>query len=150
LAPDSGHLFVINELNSTVTTYAWDAVAGALEKLGAVSTLPQDFEGRNTTAEIAVHPSGRFVYGSNRGHDSIAVFAFDAAAGQLKRVQVHPCGGKTPRCFTFDPSGGFLLAANQATGNVVVYRLDPESGRLSPTGNEISVSVPVCVVPYVP
>jgi len=149
-APDGRHLFVINELDSTVTTYRWDAAAGALRQLGTVSTLPSDFKDRNTTAEIAVHPSGRFVYGSNRGHDSIAVFACDAESGKLDRVQIQPCGGETPRCFTLDPSGRFLLVANQATSSIVVYRVDPKSGRLTPTGNEISVSMPVCVVPYVP
>jgi 6-phosphogluconolactonase len=149
-APDGRHLFVINELDSTVTTYRWDATAGALEQLGTVSTLPLDFEGRNTTAEIAVHPSGRFVYGSNRGHDSIAVFTRDADSGKLERVQLQPCGGKTPRCFTLDPSGRFLLVANQASNNIVVYRINTGTGRLTPTGNEISVSMPVCVAPYVP
>lgn len=150
LAPDDRHLFVINELDSTITTYAWSAVAGALKQLGTVSTLPPGFADRNSTAEIAVHPSGRFVYGSNRGHDSIAVFAFDADSATLKPVQIQPCGGKTPRCFTLDPSGRFLLVANQASNNVVAYRIDAESGRLSATGSEITVSMPVCVVPYMP
>lgn len=143
--PSGRFAYVINEIASTVTAFAYDAEKGSLDTLQTVGTLPDGFEGRNSTAEVQVHPSGKFVYGSNRGHDSIAVFAVDEKTGRLTAAGHQSTRGKTPRNFGIDPSGTFLLAANQGTNNVVVFRIDPSSGKLEPTGHEVEVSSPVCV-----
>ena len=110
-----------------------------------MSTLPGDFQGNNTTAEVQVHPSGRFLYGSNRGHDSIAIFAIDEATGRLRPLGHQSTQGKTPRNFGIDPTGTFLLAANQNTDNIVVFRIDARTGALQPTGHSVAVGSPVCV-----
>ena len=144
--PQGSPLFVINEMGSSVTTFAFDAKRGALQELQTLSTLPADFTGNNTSAEIRVHPSGKFVYASNRGHDSLAVFAFDAATAQLRLVEIQPSRGKAPRCFTLDPTGQWLLAQNQDSDNIVVFRVDGTTGRLTPTGQEVKVGAPVCLV----
>jgi 6-phosphogluconolactonase len=144
--PSGRYAYVINELDSTITAFRYDAKLGLLKELQAISTLPEDFKGENTTAEIAVHPSGKFLYGSNRGHDSITIFAIDAASGQLKPLGHEPTGGHTPRHFTLDPTGKFLLAANQDSNNITVHRLDPTTGRLSPLNKEAAVPAPVCVL----
>jgi len=143
--PNGKFAYVINELDSTVTAFAFDAKKGTLAKLHTVSTLPADFKGHNTTAEVQVHPSGKFLYGSNRGHDSIAIFAIDGKSGKLTPASHQPTGGKTPRNFGIDPTGRYILAANQNSNNVVVFRIDQASGRLKPTGGSITVSSPVCV-----
>jgi 6-phosphogluconolactonase len=143
--PDNRFAYVINELQSTVTAFAYDAASGTLSPLQTVPTLPEDFDGDNTTAEVLVHPSGRFLYGSNRGHDSIAVFAIDAANGRLRFIEHQPTAGSTPRNFGIDPTGQFLLAANQASDSVVVFRVDQATGGLKPTGQRIEVPTPVCV-----
>lgn len=140
--PDGKHLFVINELASTITAFSY--AAGGFESIATISTLPEDFNGANTCAEIRVAASGRFVYGSNRGHDSIAVFGVESS-GALSPIQHVPSGGRTPRSFEIDPSGQFLLVANQDSNNVVVYRVDEESGLLTATDHEVVVPVPVCV-----
>ncbi len=137
--------YVINELQSSVTAFAYDAAQGSFEELQTISTLPAGFQDDNTTAEILVHPSGRFLYGSNRGHDSIAVFAIDPEHGRLQAVQHQATGGRTPRNFGIDPTGQFLLAANQASDNVVVFRIDASTGQLKATGHQIQVPTPVCV-----
>ena len=111
-----------------------------------VSTLPDDFAGTNHCADIHVHPNGRFVYGSNRGHDSIAIFAV-GGDGRLDPIGHESTGGRTPRNFTLDPSGALLLAANQESGNVVTFRVDPGRGTLQPTGHGAAVPAPVCLVP---
>lgn len=121
--PDGKQAYVINELASTITVLQYDADQGSLSPVQTVSTLPDGFSGTNTTAEVVVHPSGRFVYGSNRGHDSIAVFVVDPGDGTLKPVQRASTLGNTPRNFRLDPTGSFLFAANQQSGNVVVFRL---------------------------
>jgi 6-phosphogluconolactonase len=144
--PNGKFAWSVNELDSTVTTYAWDAEEAALKSLRSISTLPEGFTNDNTTAEIVVHPSGRFLYASNRGHDSLAVFEIKAATGDLTPVEHQPCGGRAPRNFTLDPSGRFLLCANQDSDNIVVFNVDPETGRLEPAGHEVRVPVPVCVV----
>jgi 6-phosphogluconolactonase len=143
--PAGKFAYVINELASTVAVFAYTAKSGALEELQTVSTLPEGFAGENSTAEIQVHPSGRFLYGSNRGHDSIAVFRVDSAKGTLKLIENVPTQGKTPRYFGLDPSGAYLFAANQDSGNVVVFRVDPATGRLTPNGQTLVVPSPVCV-----
>jgi 6-phosphogluconolactonase len=111
----------------------------------SISTLPQDFTDKSYTAEVQVHPSGRFVYGSNRGHDSIVVFAVDGAKGTLTPIEHVSTQGKFPRNFTVDPTGGYLFAANQNTDNIVVFRIDQKTGRLTPTGQVLEHGAPVCV-----
>jgi len=148
--PGGQFAYVINELDSTVTAFAFDAKKGTLTKLHTVSTLPPDCKIANSTAEVQVHPSGRFLYGSNRGHDSIAIFTIDANSGKLTPVGHQPTGGKTPRNFGIDPTGRYILAANQNSNNVVVFRIDQTSGRLKHTGKSITVSSPVCVKFHAP
>ncbi len=138
-------VYVINELDSTLVTCAYDAAAGRLEPLQRVSTLPEGFAGTSTTAAVRVAPSGRFVYGSNRGHDSIVVYAVDPAAGTLTYVEHVSTEGQTPRDFNIDPTGTFLLAANQDSDTITTFRVDPDRGTLSPTGHVIGATIPVCV-----
>jgi 6-phosphogluconolactonase len=137
--------YVINELQSTVTAFAYDAARGTLTELQTLSSLPDKFTGTNSTAEVQVHPSGKFLYGSNRGHDSIAVFAIHTKTGQLRLIQHQSTLGKVPRNFGIDPTGNFLLAANQESDNIVAFRIDQKSGKLTPTGQMIEVPKPVCV-----
>ena len=144
--PTLPRAYVINELDSTLTTYAWDAERGALEQLQVISTLPPGFTSRNTTAEIAVAPSGRFVYGSNRGHNSIVVLAVDPEQGTLTPIDWTSTQGDKPRYFGLDPAGRFLYAANQDSDTIVTFRVDSESGRLTPTGQVIQSGSPVCIV----
>jgi 6-phosphogluconolactonase len=145
LDPSGKFGYVINELGSTITAFSHDAKAGALQKMQTISTLPEDFKGKNDTAEIVVHPNGKFLYGSNRGHDSIAVFAINRANGSLKPIDYVSTQGKTPRNFEIDPSGGYLFAADQDSDKVVVFRIDPNTGHLTPTGEVLQVPSPVCV-----
>jgi 6-phosphogluconolactonase len=137
--------FVINELNSTMTTLAWSEAAGPLTVKSALSTLPAAFKGSSSTAELAVHPSGRFVYGSNRGHDSIAVFAISDDA-KLTAVEQEPTQGSTPRHFTIDPSGRWLIAANQGSSTLMTFRIDQGTGALTPAGAPVPAATPVCVL----
>lgn len=143
---DGKFLYVINELDCMVAVYAAEAASGELKPLQTISTLPAGFTGESICAEIRLSADERFVYGSNRGHDSLAVFARDAATGRLALVEVVPCGGKHPRNFNLSPDGRWLLCANRDTNNVVVFRVDPATGRLTPTGQEIAVPQAVCVV----
>jgi 6-phosphogluconolactonase len=127
-------VYVINELNSTITAFVYDGRRGALTELQTVSTLPENFTGDNSCAEIEVHPSGKFIFGSNRGHDSLAVFAADPKSGKLTLVEHQPTQGKTPRHFAIDPTGRWLLAENQGSDTVVVFEIDIQQrrrGRLS-------------------
>lgn len=143
--PDGKFAYVINEMQSTITAFSWDAAGGILKEIQTISTLPAGFSGRNDTAEVQVHPSGKFVYGSNRGHDSIAVFAVDPAKGTLTPVEYASTQGKEPRNFGIDPTGSILIAANQNSNDMVVFRIDTNTGKLSPTGQRIQLSRPVCV-----
>lgn len=143
--PTGRFAYVVNELDNTVTAFAYDAATGRLDTLHSVTTLPDDFKDANTTAEIRVHPSGRLVYCSNRGHDSIAAFAVDLETGRLAPLGRTATQGRTPRNFNIDPSGRFLIAANQATDTVVIFRIDPDTGGLSLAGTPVSVPTPVCV-----
>jgi 6-phosphogluconolactonase len=144
--PAGRFAYVINELHSTVTALAFDADRGALEPIQTLSTLPEGEKvPGNSTAEVQVHPSGKFLYGSNRGHDSIAIFSVDAATGKLAHVGNEPTGGKTPRNFGIDPTGTFLLAANQNSDTVVVFRIDRQAGKLAQVGSPVEVPSPVCV-----
>ncbi len=143
--PTGRFVYLINELSNTMTVFAYDATRGALAELQTISTLPPDFEGETTCADVHVHPSGKFVYGSNRGHDSIAIFAVDQKTGRLTAAGSTPTQGRTPRGFALDPTGAFLLAANQDSDNVVTFRVDAQTGQLAPTGHVAKVPVPVCV-----
>jgi 6-phosphogluconolactonase (cycloisomerase 2 family) len=138
--------YVLNELDSTLTTYRLDADSGALEPRQTITTLPRAFTGRNTTSEIAIAPSGRFVYASNRGHDSVAIFAVDPGAGTLSPVGWEPTQGKTPRFIGLDPAGAMLYAANQDSDSIVAFRVDRETGTLTPTGHVVSVGSPSTIV----
>ncbi len=143
--PSGKFAYVINELQSTVTTFSYDGGTGSLKKLGSVSTLPKGFSGNNTAAEIKVHPNGKFLYASNRGNDSIAAFSIDNHTGTLTLIDFVPTRGKTPRNIEIDPTGKLLLAANQDSNNIVVFRIDPRSGKLAPTGQVLSAPAPVCL-----
>jgi 6-phosphogluconolactonase len=143
--PSGRFAYVINELASTITALAYDSATGALTELQTVSTLPSGFGGVNYTADIHVHPTGKFLYGSNRGHDSIVVFAIDEQTGELRHVQHQSTMGETPRNFGIDPSGRVLLAENQKSGTIYSFRIDSEEGRLSLSGHSIKVPAPVCV-----
>ena len=142
--PSGLYAFVNNEMTSSVTAFKYDAEKGALTEVHTVSTLPNEVKG-NSTAETVVHPSGKFVYVSNRGHDSIAIFTFDEASGKLAVAGHCLTGGKTPRNFNVDPTGQFLLAANQGTNDVFSFRIDSATGQLTATGSKIEVGSPVCV-----
>jgi 6-phosphogluconolactonase len=144
--PDEKFVYAINEMLSTITAFRYDAKRGSLKEIQTVSTLPTDFKGTSTTAEIAVHTNGRFLYGSNRGDDSIAVFKIDPGSGKLTFVDRTPTQGKTPRNFAIDPSGAFLLAANQDSASVVAFRIDAQTGKLTPTGDKLDVPFPVSIV----
>ncbi len=144
--PTGRFAYVITELANTVIALAYDAARGAFEVLQTVSTLPAGWTGESYCAEICVHPSGRFVYGSNRGHDSIAVFAVDAASGMLTPAGHAATLGKWPRGFALDPAGRFCYVANERSDSIVLFRVDAASGALTPTGHVLSVPSPVCVV----
>ena len=143
--PSDKYAYVINEMLNTVTVFAHDAAAGKFTEIQTVPTLPADFKGESTTAEIFVHPNGKFVYGSNRGHDSIVVYSIDPASGKLTLVEHVSTQGKGPRNFAIDPTGQFLIAANQQTDNAFVFRVDGSSGKLTPTGHSFKCGAPVCI-----
>jgi len=143
--PTGRRAYLLNELGNTIMAFDWDAAAGELRHLQTLPTLPAGFSGRSYCADVHVHPSGRFVYGSNRGHDSIAVYAADAATGRLSALGQESTRGRNPRNFAIDPSGTWLLAANQDSDNVVTFRIDPAAGLLRPTGDEASVPGAVCL-----
>ena len=145
LRPDGRFAYVVSEMHSTVTAFSYDSASGTLRSLQTISTLPKDFTGHNDDAEVEVHPSGKFLYASNRGHDSIAVFSIDEQKGTLTAVQDVPTQGKTPRSFEIDPTGSLLFAANQASNNIVLFRIDGKTGKLTPAGQTIDVPSPVCV-----
>jgi len=145
LSPSGRFAYVVSEMGRSVTVFSDDAASGKLQPLQTISTLPKDFTGRNDDAEIEIHPSGKFLYASNRGHQSVAVYAVDPNKGTLTLVEITPTGGKEPRAFEIDPTGKFLFAANQKSDNIVVFRIDDKTGRLTPTGKVLNVPSPVCV-----
>jgi 6-phosphogluconolactonase len=144
--PNGKFAYVLSELNSTVTVFAYNSANASFSNLQVLSTIPKDFTPHNDTAEIVVHPSGKFLYASNRGRDSIAVFAIDPAKGTLSPAGDFSTKGKTPRNFALDPTGNFLLAANQESNNIVVFRIDRATGALTPTGQVAVVPAPVDIV----
>lgn len=143
--PKGDGAYVINEMACTVTAFDWDGKKGVLKETQTISTLPPGEEVKRgfSTAEVQAHPSGKFVYGSNRGHDSIVAYRIED--GQLKYVENESTQGKTPRNFGIDPSGKWLLAANQGSDSVVVFRIDEKTGALTPSGSKIEAPTPVCV-----
>ncbi len=143
--PNGKFVYVIGELANSVTVFSWDAAAGTLKEIQSTPTLPPQFKGNNSTAEIAVHPSGKFLYGSNRGQDSIAIWKIDEGTGKVAWVGYEPTQGKTPRSFGIDPSGAFMLVANMESDSVVLFRIDPQTGKLKATGARVDVPAPVCV-----
>jgi 6-phosphogluconolactonase len=143
--PNGKFAYTIEEMGSSVTAFSYDAVSGILHPLHTLSTLPKDFKGRNDSAEVQVHSSGQFLYGSNRGHDSIAVFAIDAVQGTLTLVEFVPTRGKEPRNFGIDPTGAYLIAANQNSNTLVVFEIDAKTGGLTATGQVLEIQAPVCV-----
>jgi 6-phosphogluconolactonase len=145
LRPDGKFAYVISEMGHTVTVFSNEAAGGRLQILQTVTTLPKDFTGRNDDAEIAVHPSGKFLYASNRGDDSIAIYAIEQSKGTLAQVGSVHTGGKEPRSFEIDPTGRLLFAENQNSGNIVVFKIDQKTGLLTPTGKVLDVGSPVCL-----
>jgi len=143
---DGKFFYAIHELGNAITTYACDPATGALTPLQTAPTLPGGFSGENTCAEIRLHPNGRFVYGSNRGHDSLAVFARDPARGALTLVEIVPCGGGHPRNFALSPDGAWLVCANRDSNNLVSFRIDSATGRLTRASEVKGIPYPTCVL----
>ena len=143
--PDGKFAYVINELGNTVTAFAFDSGKGVLSTIQDVTTLPKDYQEASYTAEVVAHPTGKFLYGSNRGHDSIAMYAVESTTGKLTSLGQQSTGGKGPRNFVIDPSGKWLLAENGGSDTIYVFRIDPQTGKLGETGNKLDVPVPVCV-----
>ena len=143
--PNGNYAYVINELSGTVTAFAYESATGSLSEIQTITTLPDNFTEFNKCAEVRVHPNGKFLYGSNRGHDSIVIYRIDPAKGTLTFVGHETTDIKTPRNFNIDPTGNFCLVANQDSDSVVVFRIDLDSGELDPTGHTITLGKPVCV-----
>lgn len=143
--PKKPFAYAINELDCTVTVFAWDKASGALRELQTITTLPRPYQNGDSCADIHVSADGKFLYGSNRGHDSIAIFAI-GVDGKLTTVGNESTQGKTPRNFAIDPSGNFLFAANQNSDTIVAYKIDKKTGKLTATGTKIEVPAPVCIV----
>jgi len=137
--------YVIDEMGDTVSVFSFDAAAGSLHAVQTISTIPKSFTTQNDDAEIAIHPSGKFLYASNRGHDSIAVFAIDKLMGTLAPVEYISTKCASPRNFEIDPTGTLLFAANEKSDNIVVFRINQQNGKLTPTGKILEISQPVCV-----
>jgi len=143
--PNGKFVYVLNEMQSTVVVFSYDPSTATLKTLQQLSTLPKDFTGQNDTAELAVHPSGKFLYASNRGHHSIAIFSIDSVKGTLTPTGHVATGGKTPRNFAIDPTGKYLLAANQASDDIVIFRINLVTGNLTRTGQVVEIPSPVDV-----
>ena len=145
LHPSGRYLYVINELDSTMSAFKYNELNGTLTLIETVSTLPSDFTGTSFCADVHVSASGKFLYGSNRGHNSIVVFEIDPRTGKLRLVEHVSTQGNWPRNFTLDPTGNCLLVANQRSDNVVTFKIDQHTGRLTPTGNNEQIHAPVCL-----
>lgn len=143
--PSLPYCYVINEMSNTLTAFKWDVARGVMETIQNLSTLPEGYDETSYTAEVLVHPSGKYLYGSNRGHNSIVQFGIDQASGKLDLIGLTPTQGDFPRNFNFDPSGRYLFVENQNSSNVVVFRIDAQSGELMPTGQVLSVPRPACL-----
>src|ERR1700733_13354827 len=145
LSPKGKFAYGVAEMQSTVTVFSNDEKTGMLHRLQTISALPKGFTGKNDDAEVEIAPSGKFLYASNRGSDTITVFAVDPAKGTLTPVEYTPTQGKIPRSFEIDPTGKFVFAANQKSDTIVVFRIDAKTGRLTPTGQVLDVGSPVCI-----
>ncbi len=145
-SPDGKFAWVVNEMASSVSAFAYDAAKGAFKLLETQPALPGDFKSESSGAEIQVHPSGKFLYSSNRGHDSLCLFGIDTATGRLRILGHEPVLGKTPRHFAFDPTGDWLFVENQDSNSISIFRVDGATGQLTPTGQKVEVARPVCVV----
>lgn len=143
--PNGRYGYAINELGCTVTAYNYDAGSGKLTEINSVSTLPEGYEGDNTTADVHVSPDGRFVYGSNRGHNTLAIFSIDESDGSVEFVGDQSTGGKTPRNFAIHPEGKFVYAANQDSDSIIQFEVSHGTGELTPVGREIRCPMPVCL-----
>jgi len=143
--PNGRFVYVSDEMAHAVTSFSYDADKGVLTSMETVPTLPADFHGSDTSADLHMHPSGKFLYASDRGANTIAVFSVDAETGKLTPASHQSTGGKTPRNFAIDPTGAFLIAANQDSNSLVVFRIDAQTGALTPTGDSAEVGAPVCV-----
>jgi 6-phosphogluconolactonase len=143
--PDGEFVYLINEMGSTVTAFNYEPDGAILRELQTISTLPEGYSGESTTAEVVVSADGRFLYGSNRGHDSIAVFSVDTTSGLLSPIQIESSRGKTPRNFNIDPTGRFLLTGHQDSDSIVVFHRDADTGRLAYAGVTLKVPSPVCL-----
>jgi 6-phosphogluconolactonase len=143
--PDGQFAYVINEMTLKVNAFRVDAASGALTEVQSLSTLPEGTDPVGSTAEVVAHPSGKFLYGSNRGHDTIVVYAIDGATGQLTWVENEPIRGKTPRNFVVSPDGKWLLAAGQQSDSVTVFAIDARTGELEFADSQIKISSPVCI-----
>ena len=146
--------YSLHEMSGYITVLGWDAASGSFTKIQDATSLQPEFIGGNDSAEVAIHPNGKFLYESNRrfrgpdmwGPDSIGVFAIDQDKGTLTEVEQVPPGGTMPRNFAIDPTGAYLFAANELSGNVALFKIDPNTGRLSPTKTDLKIDVPVCIV----
>ena len=143
--PRLPYVFIVNERQSSLSSYQYDAKTADIRLVQTMPTIPADYTMNNSPADVHVHPNGRYVYSSNRGHNSLAIFRIDEASGRMTLVEIVSTQGATPRGFNFDPSGRFLFAANQGTGNIVTFAVDGDSGKLTPTGAKVDVPRPVCV-----
>ena len=148
--PGNRFLYLLNELSSRLSVISYDPATGDTEQIQSIRTLPEDFRGRNSTAEVQVTPDGKFLYASNRGHDSLACYAIDAGSGKLTLVEIEPVGGKTPRNFGIHPGGKFIIAAHQNSNSLAVFAIDQKTGALSPTGHRAECPRPVCVTYFKP
>lgn len=143
--PNGRFAYLINELNSTMTAYGYDPEKGTLTSLQTLPTRPRDFSGHSSCAEVQITPSGRFLYGSNRGHDSLVIYGVDPVRGTLMTVAHESTRGRIPRNFEVSPTGEFLAVANQDSDTIVMFRIDQATGRLIPTGHTVAAGTPVCV-----
>jgi 6-phosphogluconolactonase len=143
--PNGKFVYLINEMACTIITYAWDSTTGKLSELQTSSALPSDFKGKNTCAEIEVYPNGKFLYASNRGHESLVVFAIDSISGKISLLEHIPTQGHWPRNFTFDPTNKWLIVTNHNSDNAMVFKVDDKSGHLTPVGNPVPVVYPFCI-----
>jgi 6-phosphogluconolactonase len=143
--PSGKFAYTVNEMKSSVTAFSYDRSKGALTALQTIANLPEDYTGVDNSAEIDVDSAGKFLYASNRGHDSITIYKIDSGKGTLTTVDRVPTQGKTPRGFKIDPTGRYLIAGNQDSNSVVIFKRDAASGRLTPTGQTVSVGSPVCI-----
>jgi 6-phosphogluconolactonase len=143
--PSGKFVYLINEMACTIITFAWDSASGTLTELQTSSTIPSDYKGKNACAEIAVYPNGKFLYASNRGHESLAVFVVNDTSGKISLMEHIPTQGRSPRNFEFDPTNKWLIVTNHNSDNAMVFKVDEKSGHLTPTGNPVSIVYPFCI-----